>query len=80
MCAYDSMVIWPAEDGNDRKKTRSHRLLFEITLFLISSPSSTKLCATLCHSLALPSSLNIAITQRARSLLSFPLSPATAKL
>jgi hypothetical protein len=52
-------------------------------LFVISSPSSTKLCATLCHSLALPSSLSIAITQRARSLrslLSFSLSPATAKL
>jgi len=78
MCAYDSVVIWPAEDGDDRKKIRSHRLLLVITPFMFSRPSFTMSCVTFCHSSARPSSLSINMTRRARSILSWSFSLATA--
>ena len=78
MCAYNSVVIWPAGDGDDRMKTRSRRLLVVITELMSSTPYSTMSYVTFCHSSARPFSLSIFITRRARCILFSPLSPGTA--
>ena len=78
-CSYFSLVKWFVEScDEERKKSKSSRLLVVNTPHMCSHPFSRKLFATSFHISTLPSSLSIDMTRRARSAMFSMFSQVTA--